>query len=59
MFGTNTMNRGPEYQIDRKIKIYNNFLKKGVAIVRGVSYNTTRSAGKQRWCSSVGRARHW
>ena len=23
MFGTNTMNREPEYQIDRKIKIYN------------------------------------
>lgn len=32
MFGTNTMNRGPEYQIDRKIKIYNNFLKKGLQL---------------------------
>ena len=28
MFGTNTMNREPEYQIDRKIKIYNNLNEK-------------------------------
>jgi len=32
MFGTNTMNREPEYQIDRKIKIYNNFSKKGLQL---------------------------